>query len=388
VLRERLAERIRRAGPITFAEYQELALYDPDGGFFATGAGAGRAGRDFVTSPETGSLFGLLIASHLDQVWHDLGAPDPFVVVEVGAGRGKLTADILRAAPACAAALRYVLVERSAALRALQRELLELEPADEALGPFTRSVDRDEPSEPVDRTGPIVTSLDEIPSITMTGVVVANELLDNLPVRIVERRGDRWHEVRIALGDDDALVETTVPASDALVAEADAVVAGEHVPDGARLPVPEAVIEWLDVVAGLLRSGEVVLLDYAASVAELIARGQDGWLRTYREHARGARALDEPGSQDITADVPLEYVTDAARRAGFVVALEQSQAELLGSLGIDELVEEGRAIWRERAHLGDLEAIAGRSRVAEAAALTDPTGLGAHRVIVLRRAVG
>jgi SAM-dependent MidA family methyltransferase len=388
VLRERLAERIRRAGPITFAEYQELALYDPDGGFFATGAGAGRAGRDFVTSPETGSLFGLLIARHLDQVWHDLGSPDPFVVVEVGAGRGKLAADVLRAAPVCAAALRYVLVERSAALRTIQRELLELEPADEALGPFTRSVDPDEASEPVERTGPIVTSLDEIPSITMTGVVVANELIDNLPIRIVERRGDRWHEVRVALGEDDALVETTVPASDALVGEADAVVAGGQVPDGARLPVPEAVVEWLDVVAGLLRRGEVVLLDYAASAAELIARGQDGWLRTYREHARGARALVDPGSQDITADVPLEYLTEAARRAGFVVAPEQSQAELLGALGIDELVEEGRAIWRERAHLGDLEAIAGRSRVAEAAALTDPSGLGAHRVIVLRRAVG
>ena len=74
-------------------------------------------GRDFVTSPEVGTLFGALVARALDASWHELGAPDPFVVIEAGAGRGRLAADVLRAAPACAPALRYVLVERSAALR-------------------------------------------------------------------------------------------------------------------------------------------------------------------------------------------------------------------------------------------------------------------------------
>jgi NADH dehydrogenase [ubiquinone] 1 alpha subcomplex assembly factor 7 len=158
-LQGKLVERIRRSGPITFADLQEAALYDPDDGFFASGGGAGRAGRDFVTSPETGQLFGALLARHVDTVWRNLGSPDPFLVVDAGAGRGKLAADVLRAAPACAPALRYVLVERSPALRALQRDLLTLEPADEALGPFASSVDPDEPSEPVTGTGPIVTSI-------------------------------------------------------------------------------------------------------------------------------------------------------------------------------------------------------------------------------------
>ncbi len=389
-LGEHIAELIRRRGPITFAEFQELALYDPEGGFFTTGGGAGRAGRDFVTSPETGSLFGALIARLLDAAWRDLGTPDPFLVVEAGAGRGKLAADVLRSAPECTSALRYVLVERSAALRALQRELLELEPADEALGPFARSVEPDEPGEPVEQAGPVVTSLDALPGITITGVILANELLDDLPVRIVERRGDTWHEVLVGLGGGDAggLVETTVPASSALAAEADAVAFGVTVPDGARLPVPEALVEWLDEVAGVVRQGQVVLVDYAAPAAELVARGQDGWLRTYRAHARGTSPLDHPGSQDVTTDLPVEFVALAARRAGFTVELEHSQADLLRTLGIDDLVEEGREIWRGRAHLGDLVAIGGRSRVAEAAALTDPLGLGAHRVIVLRRTVG
>jgi SAM-dependent MidA family methyltransferase len=379
---------IERRGPITFAEYQELALYDPEGGFFTTGGGAGRAGRDFVTSPETGSLFGVLVARQLDASWHELGDPDPFLVVEAGAGRGKLAADVLRAEPECARALRYVLVERSPALRALQRELLELEPADEALGPFALSSDPDDPIEPLERSGPIVTAIDELPGITMTGVVLANELLDNLPVRIVERHGGEWLEVLVALGDGASLTETTVPAPGALADEADLVAAGMDVPDGARLPVPERAVEWLDDVAELLDRGTAVVFDYAATASDLVSRGQDGWMRTYRAHERGGGPLEEPGSQDITVDLPREFLSHAARRAGFVVADERSQADLMSELGIDELVEEGRAIWRERAHLGDLEAIAGRSRVAEAAALTDPSGLGSHRVVRLRREVG
>ena len=108
-------------------------------------------------------------------------------MIEAGAGRGRLAADVVRAEPVCAAALRYVLVERSPVLRAQQRELLTLEPADEALGPFTRRADPDDVPEPVRNTGPIVTSIDDLPAIRVEGVVIANELLDNLPVRIVER---------------------------------------------------------------------------------------------------------------------------------------------------------------------------------------------------------
>jgi NADH dehydrogenase [ubiquinone] 1 alpha subcomplex assembly factor 7 len=387
-LQGKLVERIRRSGPITFADLQEAALYDPDDGFFASGGGAGRAGRDFVTSPETGQLFGALLARHVDTVWRNLGSPDPFLVVDAGAGRGKLAADVLRAAPACAPALRYVLVERSPALRALQRDLLTLEPADEALGPFASSVDPDEPSEPVTGTGPIVTSIEELPGVTFSGLVVANELLDNLPIRLVERAAGCWQEVLVAVGDGDALVETLVPAPTRLAAEADAVAAGTDVPDGARLPVPEATIEWLDSVAVVLRRGAVLIVDYCAPVADLVARGQQGWLRTYRGHERGADAFARPGSQDITTDVPLEHLAHAAHRAGFEMVRDVSQRELLTELGIEALVEEGRTIWQERAHLGDLEAIAGRSRGVEAAALTDPVGLGAHRVIVLEREPG
>jgi SAM-dependent MidA family methyltransferase len=386
MLTEKLADRIRRGGPITFAEFQDAALYDPESGFFTTGGGAGRVGGDFVTSPEVGSLFGTLVARYLDDAWRRLGEPDPFVVVEAGAGRGKLAADVLSAVPACAPALRYVLVERAAILRTEQRRLLRIEPADEALGPVLRSADPDEDDELAPGTGPIVASIDELPGIAFEGVVVANELLDNLPVRIVERSDGRWVEVRVGLAGDD-LVEVLIDADLGLAAEADVVAAAAPLEVGGRLPVPTAIADWLATVAGVLRRGEVLLVDYAGDGAGLAARGQRQWLRTYRRHDRGGDPLVAPGSQDITCDVPLEYLRSTAIRAGFVVAEESSQAAWLTDLGVEALVEEGRAVWRERAHLGDLAAIAGRSRVGEAAALLDPDGLGAHQVITLERTV-
>ena len=190
-----LAERIHREGPIPFDVFVDGAL-SGEGGFFEQGRGAGRAGHDFVTSPEVGALFGALVARALDGWWTDLDAADPYFVVEAGAGRGRLAADVLAAAPACAPALRYLLVERSAALRDAQRELLTLEPLEDAVGP-TSVVDGDLDAVPVAGAGPIVASLGELPVLPFAGVVLANELLDNLPFRLVERasvagEGDGW----------------------------------------------------------------------------------------------------------------------------------------------------------------------------------------------------
>jgi SAM-dependent MidA family methyltransferase len=378
---EAVAERIRREGPIAFDVFVEVALYGDDG-FFTRGRGAGRAGRDFLTSPEVGPLFGALVGRALDRWWRELGGPDPFLVVEAGAGRGRLARDVLAAEPDCERALRYVLVERSAALREAQRELLRVEPFEDALGPVVRT-DDDAPL-PVTGMGPIVTALDELPAVALDGVVLANELLDNLPFRIVERTADGWAEVRVAL-DGDELAETLVPALEELATEADVVAGEAAVALGTRLPVPARIPEWLHSCAGTLRHGVLVVVDYVATVDELVERGPDGWLRTYRGHGRGDAPLIAPGEQDITVDVPSEYLAHAATRAGFRLAADVSQAEWLASLGVDSLLADARAGWEARAHVGDLDAVRQRSRVTEAAALVDPGGLGAHRVLVFTR---
>ncbi len=376
---EEIAERIGREGPIGFDTFVELALYG-EGGFFTRARGAGRAGRDFVTSPEVGTSFGALVARALDGWWRAAEEPDPYLVIEAGAGRGRLAADVLAAGPECASALRYVLVERSPGLRAAQRDLLTVEPFEDALGPMVR--DEEDAPVPVTGMGPIVTALDELPEVPLAGVVFANELLDNLPFRVVERRDRTWWEVRVAV-DGDGLVESVVPAPGELAAEADLVVADP--PDGARVPVPTALVSWLHACAVALRSGRLVVVDYTATGAELVSRGESGWLRTYREHDRGVAPLAAPGAQDITFDVPREYLVHAAERAGFRLELDVTQAEWLHTLGLDDLVDDARREWDARAHVGDLEAVRHRSRVSEGAALVDPGGLGAHRVLVFTR---
>ena len=129
----------------------------------------------------------------------------------------------------------------------------------------------------------------------------------------------------------------------------------------------------------------MLAIDYIDDARGLVERGAPGWLRTYRAHDRGASPLDAPGTLDITADVVREQLLRAARASGFTLVSDSPQADWLGALGIADLVEAGRRTWESRAHLGDLEALAGRSRVNEASALTDAAGLGAHRVVTLSR---
>lgn len=364
-----LSQVIHREGPITFDRFMEAALYG-EGGFFSLGHGAGRAGRDFVTSPEVGPLFGVCVGRALDRLWRALDEPDPFLVIEAGAGNGRLAREVLRAAPECLATLRYVLVERSAALRAEQRSRLPLEPVDEALGPFVAGRDEDQP-EPARLAGPVFTSLADLPALAATdAVVLANELLDNLPFGIAEYDGQRWLEVRVGHSGPDETVgfeEVLVPID---------VDPGYTVAVGARVPIPRGIDEWWRMCEGVVRHGFVLAIDYAATVSEL---GTRPWLRTYRAHSTGSSALESPGEQDITADIVVEQV-DAG--APFPRLRVDSQAEWLAALGIEALVDEGRRTWVAGAARGDLEALAGRSRVSEAAALTDLSGLGAHRVLL------
>jgi SAM-dependent MidA family methyltransferase len=137
---------------------------------------------------------------------------------------------------------------------------------------------------------------------------------------------------------------------------------------------------WFDACDRVLRRGRVVIIDYMTPAAELAGRE---WLRTYRAHAHGTAPLDAPGGQDITGDVVVEQLVAAA--AGMTVTTHTTQAEWLTALGIGVRAEHGARQWEAGAHRGDLDALAGRSQVVEAAALTDRAGLGAHHVVVLSK---
>jgi len=355
-------ELVRRRGPVPFSTFVDVALYDPDHGFYTGGGGAGRR-RDFITSPEVGPLFGAVMARALDTWWTELGEPDPYVVVEAGAGVGTLAVSVLAAAPRCAPALHYVLVERSAELRARHRTHLALVDPSVALG-----------SGPGD--GPLVTSLAELPSGPLTGVVLANELLDNLAVDLLAATPAGWEEVRIGVDADDRLVEVNVPATAADVGRAEQLAPAAR--PGRRIPVHRQAAAWLGDALGALERGRVVVIDYATPLtADLAARPPADWLRTYRGHERAGGPLDAPGTADITVEVAIDQLVSAVGP----VDVDRSQAGFLRAFGIDELVAAGRQEWHARAAVADLDALRARSRVREAEALLDPGGLGSFRVV-------
>jgi SAM-dependent MidA family methyltransferase len=363
---ELVAERARRLGPLPFDDVLELALYHPEHGFYGRGGGAGR-GADFLTSPEVGPLFGAVLARALDRWWTDLDEPDPFVVVEGGAGVGTLARSILAAEPVCSPSVRYVVVEHSEALRDRQAGRLPLEPPRQVLGPVVTGPDPDDGAHVVPGIGPLVTSLAELPGGPFTGVVLANELLDNLAFRLLERTGDGWSEMRVT----EALDELLVPADPELEAEAE-LLAPDAVP-GARIPVQHRAASWLREALGSLERGRVLVVDYADTTPSLARRPWNEWVRTYRGHGRGGRPLEGLGRQDVTCEVALDQLPMATSN--------RSQTEFLRDHGIDQLVDAARDAWAGRAHIGDLEALKHRSRVTEGQALTDPDGLGAFRVL-------
>ncbi len=386
---ESIVGRMHRDGPLPFSTVMREALYGPEG-FYTTGGGAGRR-RDFVTSPEVGSLFGAVMANALDEWWVACGSPDPFIVAECGAGPGTLAVSILNATPVCAPALRYLMIDSSPAMRDIARSRkLPLVESWEVLAGFSEtSVDDDEPIEgfndrvPAPRQGPLVASLSALP-ISSVHVVFANELLDNIPFDIARRTADGWAEVRVGLespaaemglGLEAELSEYLIPATDEITEFLR--LFGVSVPVGSELPVAREAAQWVrEAVASLVVGGRVVCVDYGASTAELALRPERGWLRTYRGQTTAGDPLRSLGSTDITTDVPFDQLP---------VAVICTQSEFLRAHGIQALVEKAKAYWEEHGTSGDLAALKAKSWLSEANTLTELNGLGAFLVLEWKR---
>lgn len=324
-------------GAIRFDEYMSRALYGPRG-FYTSGLGrAGRRG-DFITAPEVGPLFGAVLARWLDATWDELGRPDPFTVVEAGAGPGTLARATLAARPRCSPALRYVAVEVAEPQRA---------------------------AHPVG-----VESRADLPASPFVGVIIANELLDNLPFRLLVADGG-WREAWVA-ADGDRFVERLGRFEEPIP-----FVLPASPPLGARVPIVERAAEWVGQALGLLTAGRLLVFDYAvATTAELADRPWRGWLRTFAGQARGEHYLRAPGAQDITADVPLDQIVAVGGEP-----VVRSQAQFLQRWGIADLVDQGRRAWALHASQPSVAALTMRSRATEAEALLDPAGLGGFHAV-------
>jgi len=335
-LKQRIIEDIGVNGPMPFERFMHTALYDPDG-FFGGGRLRSQKSGDFLTSPEVSTLFGETLARYVDHVRQVIG--EPFRLVEVAAGSGSLLRSLLATIEVEALA-----VETSPAAR-------------EAL------------------TG-LVEAVPDLPE-TIRGVLVANELLDNLPTAIAQMTGEGWRERWVGLDGENLAFVDAEPRDE--VIDWLTKYAGP-VADGGWVEVQLAARTWVADVIKRLGAGSLLLIDYGDTADGLLPRRKDGTLRTYRAHHLGPHPLDEPGDTDITADVNFTALMDLHPSATLV-----RQDDFLGGLGLRDRLGELRKAELEAARSGDdLRRLRLRTLKTEAETLLHPRGLGDFRVLEIR----
>ncbi len=332
---------IAEHGAIPFEVFMEMALYS-EGGFFSTGPVRSSATGDFLTSPEVSPWFGRTIGRYLAE-------PSPSTIVEVGAGSGSLLRPLLEEMSSVDAWA----VEASPTARS---SLLDLLPAER-----------------------IVETLGGVPD-GFSGALLANELIDNLPVSLAVRKGDAWVEHFVAVDDDEFVFVEVTPRPE--VAEWADEFAG-NVPDGGVVEVQLRATHWLQQVVKRMGSGVIVLIDYGGTVEELEPRRNLGTLRTYRGHHLGPDPLLEPGETDITVDVNFTALQAAATGWGRTVELHR-QDDFLASNGLRQVVSELRQQELELARAGEtLKQLELKSERIAAETLLHPRGLGDFRVLII-----
>ena len=315
-LADHLRRRIAACGPLTVAEFMAEALGHPRHGYYTSRDPLGAAG-DFITAPEISQMFGELIGLWCADVWQDMGAPNPVVVVELGPGRGTLMADALRAVrPALGFldAARLHLVETSPVLRARQKEAL----AAANLGDAPAWSD----------------SLDGVPEGPM--LLIANEFFDALPVRQFQRTDEGWRERRVDAEEDGGFrfVLTLPLPLDPLTAKRLAVAPESGVDGGVIEVCPDGL-----ALAGAIgrrvarHSGGALILDYGHAES---AAGDT--LQAVKGHVYHP-VLEAPGEADLTAHVDFTGLAAAAVEAGAGAFGPVPQGAFLEGLGIGARAE-------------------------------------------------
>lgn len=314
-LRQLLAERIETDGPISFARYMEQALYEPGLGYYMAGAAKFGADGDFITAPEVSPLFGAALARQIRSVLQQQGGG----ILELGAGSGKLALSILQALSDIPG-LRYTILEPSAELAYRQQQLLRSHLA-------TGVMDR-------------ICWIDTLPQ-GFTGVIIANEVMDALPVERFIKGAEGEALQRLCVSSNLAYVQ--VPAPDSLQQAVDTI--ESDLPQ----PLPAAYCSevclylkpWLASLAQSLAGGVLLLVDYGYPRREYyLPERKHGTLACYYRHRAHDDPFFWPGLQDITAHVDFTAVAEAAVSQGMDILGYASQSAFLLDNDLLALAEE------------------------------------------------
>jgi SAM-dependent MidA family methyltransferase len=379
-------ERIRANGPVTFAEFMAIALYDPQVGYYGRQAAQLGVQGDYYTSPELHPAFAALVLTQIEQVWEALDRPQPFVVHEAGPGSGIFARDLLdyaRAArPDLYGALEYRLDEASPALRERQQRLLEREGHADLVGWVRSTADRSADPRPRLPTAPGQAAADgRLPTAddSPAHFVIANELLDALPVHLVQLRRGRLEELFVVERGGRLTLEPGPPASPDLCAYFDRL--GLAPGEGCRAEVNLAALDWMRAAARGLVRGLLLVFDYGYSAEQLYRPiRRDGTLLCYYRHTLNSEPLARIGQQDLTTHVDFTSVRRAGEAAGLGTLGLVSQQRFLKNLG-----------WQDLRHAMATAALRPGERDGNLRGLDElvrPDGLGRIAVLVQQRGLG
>ncbi len=344
-LEARVRDEIAAAGGwIGFARYMQLALYEPGLGYYSAGARKFGAAGDFITAPEVAPVFSRCLAAQCAEVLQALGGGD---VLELGAGSGVMAAEILAELERRAALpRRYLILDVSADLRERQHATL---------------------AAAVPHLLPRVEWLERLPE-ALEGVVVANEVLDAMPVERFVVRGDQVRSVGVRAQPD----HLQACEADAPAALADAVrTIGRDIsvawPEGYTSEVNLGLAGWLQALAAAVARGVLLFVDYGLPRREYYAsERRDGTLLCHFRHRFHDDPFARPGLQDITAWVDFTAVAEAGCAAGLQLAGFATQAHFLIGCGIGEFL----------ADVSDLDVVSRVNLSRQAMVLTLPGEMG------------
>lgn len=312
-----IRERILSRGSLSFHDFMAMALYEPGLGYYVrTGTEIGKGG-DFYTSPHAHPVFGAMIARQAHECWELMGRPTEFDIVEFGGGRGWLARDVLDylRGKDFYNAVRYSLVELNPSMAQRQRSLLS---EHEGIVSWVDSASQSGPAR---------------------GIVLSNELIDAMPVHLVEFDG-RWHEIFVAIDDEDKLCERREDLSSPEIAD----YIGQYISDvkaGYRTEVNLDARMWLTEAASILEKGFILTVDYGYPAPSYYdEERRQGTLLCYSSHTTNEDFLCNVGTQDITSHVNFTDLKIQGEALGLTSVGFARQGVYLVSLGIDEVVSE------------------------------------------------
>lgn len=361
-LAERLRERIRGAGAISFRDWMQAALYDEREGYYCRRdlPRWGRAG-DYRTSPERSQLFAATFVRYFAELYTELGSPQVFSIIEAGAGAGHFAEGVLetlrRSFPQVFEATRYMIDEASedARLRAGLR-----------LKPFAERV--------------AFRRLCELETASIEGIVFANELLDAFPVHRVRMLGGRLLELFVGLDEAGAFRWVEREPGGSRLQEYLAR-NGIALCEGQTAEVNLEAEEWINRAACALKRGYLITVDYGAEAGELYHASDrpQGTLRAFHRHQFADDPLARPGEQDLTTSVDWTHVRRAGEEAGLRTISFERQDQFLLRAGLLEQLE------KSVAELGsEAEALVLRS---SARTLILPGGMSESFQVLVQRAI-